>query len=139
MTEVIVNKEIKVSADKAWTNISSFRGIENWSPIEKQETTGNGAGAKRTCYINGAPIYETLNSVEDAKMELEYQIDQGPFPIDGYVSSIKVESTGADSCKVTWGCEFNPNEGAKADMVNLFNGFYNGALEALEGFIQGKN
>ena len=139
MTEVIVNKELKVTANKAWENISSFRGIENWSPIEKSETVGNGAGAKRTCYINGAPISETLNSVNNGSMELEYQIDQGPFPIEGYVSSIKVEATGTDSCKVTWGCEFTPNEGAKEEMVNLFNGFYNGSLEALEGLIQSEN
>lgn len=139
MTEVIVNKNINVSADKAWANISSFKGIENWSPIEKSETHGNGAGAKRTCYINGAPINETLNSVEDVKMELEYQIDEGPFPIQGYVSTMKVEATGADTCKVTWGCEFVPNDGAKEEMINLFNGFYKGSLEALEGYIQGQN
>lgn len=136
MTEVVVNKSLNVSANKVWANISSFRGIEEWSPIEKSETTGNGAGAKRTCFINGAPIQETLNSVDDAKMELEYQIDQGPFPIEDYLSTIKVEAVGDDSCKVTWGCEYTPNAGAETEMENLFNGFYNGALEALEQLIK---
>lgn len=136
MTEVVVNKSLNVAANKVWANISSFRGIEEWSPIEKSETTGNGAGAKRTCFINGAPIQETLNSVDDAKMELEYQIDQGPFPIEDYLSTIKVEAVGDDSCKVTWGCEYIPNAGAETEMENLFNGFYNGALEALEQLIK---
>lgn len=139
MTEVIVNKSIKITAIKAWESISSFRGIENWSPIEKSETVGVGAGATRTCVINGMPINETLNRVEESKMELEYQIDKGPFPILGYVSSIKVEAIDADSCKVTWGCEFQPNEGAEKEMVELFNGFYNVALEGLETLIQSQN
>ena len=33
MTEVIVSKSIGVSADKVWETLSSFRGIENYSPI----------------------------------------------------------------------------------------------------------
>jgi len=136
MAQVVVNKNLNVEASKVWSNIASFRGIEEWSPIEKSETTGEGAGAKRTCYINGAPIHETLNNVDDAKMELEYQIDAGPFPIEGYLSNIKVEATGAETCKVTWGCEYKPNSGAEGEMENLFNGFYNGALEALEQLIK---
>ena len=59
MTEVIVSKSIDVPANKAWEKLASFRGIEEFSPIEKSETTGQGAGATRTCYLpDGAAIHE---------------------------------------------------------------------------------
>ena len=101
MTEVIVNKSINVSAEQAWAKLSSFRGIEEFSPIAKSETVGNGAGATRTCYMpDGAAIHEVLDLVEDGKMEMEYQITDGPFPITGYVSAVKVEAIGEHTCIV---------------------------------------
>ena len=89
MSEVVVNKTIKVSAKDAWSKLSSFRGIEEFSPIAKSETTGTGAGATRTCYMpDGAAIYETLNRVDEENMEFEYEINKGPFPIKRYISTV---------------------------------------------------
>ena len=100
MAEVIVNKSINVSAEDAWNKLSSFRGIEEFSPIERSETVGEGAGATRTCYMpDGAAIYEVLNEVDHSAMEFQYTITEGPFPVSGYVSTVKVESTGDGTCK----------------------------------------
>lgn len=140
MTEVQISKQIKVEAVKAWGNLSSFRGIEKISPIEKSETVGQGQGAKRTCYMpDGAEIHEVLSKVDNAVMVMQYKITEGPFPIEGYLSTIKVEATGEDSCKITWGCEFESAPEAKQDMINLFEGFYNGIIENLETLIVSQN
>ncbi len=137
MSEVVVNKTIKVSAKDAWNKLSSFRGIEEFSPIEKSETRGNGAGAKRTCYMpDGAAIYETLNRVDAENMEFEYEINRGPFPITRYVSTVKVEAIDAINTKITWGCEFDSKPEAEADMTELFEGFYNVIIDSLEGVLQ---
>ena len=56
MTEVIVSKQIKVQAEKAWGNLVSFRGIEHISPIEKSETTGEGEGAEERRLPRGAVV-----------------------------------------------------------------------------------
>ncbi len=133
MTKVIVSKSIGVSADKVWKTLSSFRGIEKYSPIERSETIGNGAGAKRTCYMpDESAIHEVLNFADDSKMEMQYKITQGPFPITDYVSDIKVSSEGANSCNVNWSCSFSSSEEAKAEMENLFSGFYNLIIGSLE-------
>lgn len=50
MTEVIVSKQINVPAEKAWKALSSFRGIENYSPIERSETKGEGAGGNKVLF-----------------------------------------------------------------------------------------
>lgn len=136
MNEVIVNKTINVSAQKAWEALSSFRGIENYSPIEKSVTEGNGPGATRTCYLpDGAAIHEVLNFTNNDVMEMQYKITDGPFPIEDYVSTIKVSPVGDNSSKLTWGCEFTSEETVKTEMENLFSGFYNTIIDALEGYL----
>ena len=137
MTEVIISKTINVPAGKAWDALSSFRGIENYSPIERSETQGAGAGATRTCYMpDGAAIYEELNFTEEGSMEMQYKITEGPFPITGYVSDIKVSASGDDSCRITWGCEFESSKDDKEEMENLFGGFYNVIIDSLENYLQ---
>lgn len=140
MTEVVVSKEIKVRANQAWSKLSSFRGIEEFSPIERSETTGNGEGATRTCYLpDGAAINEVLSKVNDEVMEMQYRITAGPFPITGYLSTIKVTGIGNSSCKITWGCEFESAKENEEEMVNLFKGFYNVIIDSLEGVINNQN
>ncbi|MFT6152343.1 MAG: hypothetical protein ACJAY9_001743 [Flavobacteriales bacterium] len=140
MTEVVVSKTIQIPANRAWSTLSSFRNIEAISPIERSETIGEGAGATRTCYMpDGATIYEVLDKVENATMEMQYKITEGPFPITGYISNVKVETTGNSSCKVTWGCQFDTNEESKAAMIELFEGFYNVIIDSLELMIQNQN
>lgn len=140
MKEVVVSKQINVAATKAWSNLSSFRGIEEISPIEKSVTEGEGEGATRTCYMpDGAAISEVLSKVDNSIMEMEYKILEGPFPITGYVSTVKVESLGDNTCKITWGCEFDSAPEAEQEMANLFEGFYNIIIDSLETLIQGQN
>lgn len=104
MTKVNVTKSIQVPASSAWEKLASFRGIEAFSPIERSITTGEGPGAKRTCYMpDGAAIYETLNSLEAQDMEMQYSITEGPFPITGYVSNIKVSRIDPNNCNISWG------------------------------------
>lgn len=139
--EVVVNKTINAPASKAWKTLSSFRNIESISPIESSEVTGEGVGAERTCNLpnEGGIIYEVLNKVENSTMEMQYEITQGPFPIEGYISDIKVEALGDSDCKITWGSQFSTNEESKVEMINLFEGFYNEIISQLEIKIQNQN
>jgi hypothetical protein len=140
MTKVNVSKTIQVPAAKAWSTLSSFRNIEAISPIERSETVGEGVGAKRTCYLpDGAAIYEVLNKMESDTMEMQYKITEGPFPVTGYVSDIKVKALGDSSCNITWECEFSSEDEAKDAMTELFSGFYNVIIDSLETMIQSQN
>jgi len=136
MNEVIVNKSIDVPAKKVWEALSSFRGIENYSPIEKSVTEGIGTGATRTCYLpDGAAIHEVLNFANNDVMEMQYKITEGPFPVQGYVSTIKVSPLHENDCKITWGCEFNSAEEVKTEMENVFSGFYHVIIDQLEEYL----
>jgi polyketide cyclase/dehydrase/lipid transport protein len=138
MTEVVVSKQINAVAADVWNKLASFRGIEEFSPIEKSVTQGEGEGAIRTCYLpDGAAIHEVLDMVDNTKMEMQYKITEGPFPITGYLSTVKVEATSDNSCKVTWGCEFET--AAEKEMVELFEGFYNVIIDSLETLVNSQN
>lgn len=136
MSEVVVSKTISSPVEKVWNALSSFRGIENYSPIVRSETTGEGAGAKRVCELpDGALIYEELNFVQDDSMQMEYKINEGPFPVEGYVSTIKVSPAESGGSRVTWGCEFSSAAEVEAEMKELFGGFYHVIIDSLEGYL----
>jgi len=133
MNQTSVTKAINISADRAWNNLSSFRNIEAISPIAKSETTGEGEGAKRTCYMpDGAAIHEILTKVDQQNKEMQYIITSGPFPVTDYVSNIKVNPKNDSSCEITWDCTFNAEEPAASEMKNVFSGFYTTIIDELE-------
>jgi hypothetical protein len=138
MTKVNVTKSIQVSASDAWTKLSAFSGIENFSPITRSVLEGEGIGAKRSCFLpDDSEIKETLDKVDHNTMDLQYSIQSGPFPISGYVSDVSVKPVSDSSCEIFWTSEFNVNEGAPVeDMTGLFEGFYNTMIENLETLIQ---
>lgn len=136
MGNVSVTKSINVSAQSAWSELSSFRGIENYSPIAKSVTKGEGAGATRVCTMpDGANIDEVMNLMDNDNMHFQYAILSGPFPVTDYVSDVRVRSTGENSCEVTWACSYNSEKELEADMDGLFAGFYNVIIEGLEGHL----
>lgn len=138
MANVSVTKSINVPASKAWAELSSFRGIENYSPIAKSVTNGEGAGATRTCTMpDGAQIAEVLNSVDNDSMHFQYAITDGPFPVSDYVSDVEVRALSDDSCEVTWACRFDSEPAVEGQMKELFGGFYQVIIQGLEGHIKG--
>jgi hypothetical protein len=140
MTEVNVTKSINVPAAKVWEKVSSFRGIENFSPIERSEVEGDGAGATRTCYMpDGAEINEVLNEVDLNNMQIQYRITEGPFPVTDYLSTVTVSSIDGSSCTVSWGAQFDVATENEEAMKDLFNGFYTVIIDSLETVINGEN
>ena len=136
MTKVSVSKKINVPAKKAWDALSSFRGIENYSPIASSTTSGKGKGATRTCVMpDGAKINEILNFADSDKMEMQYIITDGPFPITNYVSDVKVSDVDSKNSSVTWECTFESSQEVEEEMKGLFNGFYNVIIESLETYL----
>jgi hypothetical protein len=136
MTTVSVTKTINVSATEAWNNLSSFKGIENYSPIASSVTEGEGKGMNRVCTMpDGANIYEKLTKQDHEAKEMQYIITEGPFPFTDYASTVKV--SGDDkTATIHWSAEFNASEENKQPMIDLLSGFYNNIIESLESYIQ---
>lgn len=141
MTKVNVTKTIGVSAESAWSKLSTFSGIENFSPITRSITEGEGEGMKRSCYLpDDAEIKETLDKLNHNTMDLQYSIQSGPFPVSGFVSDVSVKSVEDGKCEISWSAQFDVNEGAPIEeMEGLFKGFYVTIIDSLESLIQSEN
>ena len=140
MKAVKVTKTINVPAEKAWNKISSFRGIEEFSPIARSVVEGEGEGATRVCYMpDGAEINEVLSKVDAPEMTIQYEITDGPFPIKGYLSTVVVEAVDENSCSVTWGSQYEVDDENAAAMHELFEGFYHVIIDSLENLINAQN
>lgn len=140
MTEVNVTKSIQAPANEIWNTLSSFRGIENFSPIAKSVTVGEGEGAKRTCFMpDGAEIHEVLSHLDNDQMQLQYRITSGPFPVEGYLSTVTVTSISNTSCTVSWGSQYEVSDEAAESMKELFEGFYNVIIDSLENLSKSSN
>lgn len=140
MTTVKVTKSINVPAEKVWAMVSTFRGIENYSPIERSVVTGEGEGAKRSCFMpDGAEIKEVLSKVDASNMQLQYIITEGPFPITDYLSTVTVKDNGTGAAEVTWASEYNVVPEAAKEISDLFHGFYNVIIDSLETLINNQN
>ncbi|OIQ40984.1 MAG: hypothetical protein BM563_02190 [Bacteroidetes bacterium MedPE-SWsnd-G1] len=137
MTAVNVTKTIKVTAKDAWETISSFEGIEKFSPVARSVKTGEGVGALRSCFMpDDAEIKEELTGLNNEKMHLQYIITSGPFPFTDYVSDVLVKEVSETTCEVSWSSQFNVNEGVpEAAMVELLEGFYNAIMQGLEELV----
>ena len=67
MTQVNVTKTINVTATEAWNTISSFEGIEQFSPVARSVKTGDGVGALRSCFLpDDAEIKEEDPTMADS-------------------------------------------------------------------------
>ncbi len=140
MSKVLVSKSINVSANAAWEKLGSFRGIENYSPIARSITNGDGVGATRTCYMpDDAAIHEELTAFNAEKREFEYIITEGPFPVTAYKSNVAVKELDSNNCEITWGCTFESAAEAETEMKNLFAGFYDIIIDSLEQNIKSEN
>ncbi len=140
MTQVNVTKTINVTAKDAWATISSFEGIEKFSPIARSVKTGNRVGALRSCFLpDDAEIKEELTKLDNDTMHLQYIITSGPFPIEGYVSDVTVKLVSEKSCEVSWSSQFTVNSAPEIDMIELFEGFYNAIMEGLDSLLKKAN
>jgi len=134
MTKVNVTKTINATTQEIWATISSFEGLENFSPVARSVKTGEGVGALRSCFLpDDAEIKEELTILDNEKMHLQYIITSGPFPVEGYVGDVTVKTINDTSCEVSWTSSFTVKGAPEADMIGLFDGFLNAIMEGLEG------
>ena len=137
MTQVNVTKTINVTAKDAWATISSFEGIEKFSPVARSVKIGDGVGALRSCFLpDDAEIKEELTGLNNDTMHLQYIITSGPFPIEDYVSDVQVKAISDTTCEVSWSSQFTVNGAPEEDMIGLFEGFYNAIMQGLEELLQ---
>ncbi|MDH3695208.1 MAG: SRPBCC family protein [Gammaproteobacteria bacterium] len=126
---------LNASASDVWAHIGDFGGLHTWHPaVTGTELTGSGTdvGDIRVLTLgDGAKITEELRGHSNEGMSYSYAILESPLPVANYESTIKVESTGDNSCKVMWSSTFDAKDVMDIEAIGTIDGIYTAGLDAL--------
>ena len=129
---------LNADADEVWSLIGDFGGLPNWIPgIASSTMQGSptDAGSTRTLTVgNGFQITEALVDYSAAERSYSYVVIGGVGGnIKNYLSTLRVEPTGAGSSRVIWSATFDPVEGiTDAAAIEGTSNIYKGAIEGLK-------
>jgi len=130
--EAKATKESTAPAQKAWATVGDFCGIGSWHPaVTKCVLSEKDGKTFRTLTLkDGGQLLERLVSRDDAAMSYTYAIEQGPLPVAGYLSKLKVVPNGSAST-FEWTGSFDANGASAADAVKTITGIYEAGLSEL--------
>jgi D-threo-aldose 1-dehydrogenase len=101
--------DVPAPVDEVWQLIGGFGSLPDWLPyIPKSELT-EGGRVRRLVNPDGATIVERLIEYDHPGRSYSYAILEAPFPITGYLSTLRVgESDAGKGSHVEWSGEFTP-------------------------------
>ncbi|MFD4763433.1 SRPBCC family protein [Streptomyces sp. NPDC058439] len=133
MASTSVSRIVPASPDKVWSLIGGFDALPDWLPYIPESTPLEGGRVRRLKNPNDEVIIERLVDFNEAERHYSYAILQAPFPVNGYVSTIRVHTVPGrdDIAEVQWSGRFNPDNATDDEVVDLFTGIYRDGLDAL--------
>ncbi|MFC9753637.1 SRPBCC family protein [Streptomyces sp. NPDC056921] len=133
MASTSVSRTVPASPDKVWNLIGGFDALPDWLPYIPESTPLEGGRVRRLKNPNGEVIIERLVDFNETERHYSYAILQAPFPVNGYVSTIRVHTVPGrdDIAEVQWSGRFNPDNATDEEVTDLFTGIYRDGLDAL--------
>ena len=116
MVAVQVTKEIQLPAEKAWSLLDDFGGIQNFHPLVRESgivgERPTGEGAERFCdFGKGNRIRERITDYASGERMTIAITDTSKFPLKEAVATLSVEPRGDDRSAVTFDFDFEPKFG----------------------------
>ncbi|MEU1892039.1 SRPBCC family protein [Streptomyces pristinaespiralis] len=133
MASTSVSRVVPASPDKVWSLIGGFDTLPDWLPYIPESTALEGGRVRRLANPDGDVIVERLVDFNEAERHYSYAILEAPFPVNGYVSTLRVYAVpGRDEvAEVQWSGRFDPDGATEDEVVDLFTGIYADGLDAL--------
>jgi hypothetical protein len=132
MAQASASIDIPASPDRVWQLIGGFDSLPDWLPFIPKSMLSDGGRVRHLSNPNGETIVERLEAFDNAGRSYTYSILQAPFPVTGYLSTIRVEATNAGmSTRVEWSGRFTPEGVSDQEASSLFQGIYEMGLKAL--------
>ncbi|WP_410480632.1 SRPBCC family protein [Pseudomonas plecoglossicida] len=118
------------SPDHVWALIGGFDSLPDWLPFIPESLASEGGRVRSLKDPDGNSIVERLVAFDDLQRSYSYTILSSPFPVTGYLSTLRVKADGQGSL-VEWLGEFTPVGVSDTEAEALFKGIYEGGLQAL--------
>ncbi|MFC1229904.1 MULTISPECIES: SRPBCC family protein [Streptomyces] len=133
MASTSVSRVVPASPDKVWSLIGGFDALPDWLPYIPESTLLEGGRVRRLKNPEGEVIIERLVDFNETERHYSYAILQAPFPVDGYVSTLRVHTVPGqeNAAEVQWSGRFNPDSATENEVADLFTGIYRDGLDAL--------
>ncbi|MFD7070809.1 SRPBCC family protein [Streptomyces sp. NPDC059913] len=133
MASTSVSRIVPASPERVWSLIGGFETLPDWLPYIPESTPSEGGRVRRLRNTEGETIVERLVDFNEAESRYSYAIVRAPFPVSGYVSTIRVHPVPGrdDAAEVQWSGRFAPDGVTDDEAVALFTGIYADGLDAL--------
>ncbi|MGW2787937.1 SRPBCC family protein [Streptomyces populi] len=133
MASTSVSRVVPASPQQVWDLIGGFDALPDWLPYIPESTALEGGRVRRLTNPDGDAIVERLVSFDEAGRHYSYAILEAPFPVTGYLSTLRVHPVAGrdDVAEVQWSGRFTPDGVTDAEAEDLFAGIYRDGLDAL--------
>ncbi|MFE7213733.1 SRPBCC family protein [Streptomyces sp. NPDC001698] len=139
MASTSVSRVVPASPQKVWSLVGGFDSLPDWLPYILESTALEGGRVRRLKNPDGEVIVERLVDFNETERHYSYAIVEAPFPVTGYVSTIRVHAVPGheDLAEVQWSGRFAPDGVSDDEVVDLFTGIYRDGLDALHKTLSG--
>ncbi|GAA0363926.1 SRPBCC family protein [Microbispora corallina] len=133
MATVSVSRVVPADPERAWELVGGFHALPDWMP-SIQSTPLQGGMVRRLVNPDGAVVVERMEEFNHAARYYTYSIVEAPFPVEGYLSNVRVYEVPGDhgATEVVWSVRFaSDGEAAEAELVEVFTAAFRDGLETL--------
>jgi uncharacterized protein YndB with AHSA1/START domain len=125
--------DIPASPEQVWQLIGGFDSLPNWLPYIRKSELSDGGRVRYLANPNGETIVERLEAFDNVGRSYTYSILKAPFPVKGYLSTLRVRESDGGKSRVEWSGEFTPAGVTNQEASRIFQGIFEAGLKALAG------
>ncbi|MBZ6081673.1 SRPBCC family protein [Streptomyces olivaceus] len=132
MASTSVSRVVQASPEQVWELIGGFHSLPDWLPYIPKAVSEQGGRARRLTNAEGGVIVERMTAYSAEERYYSYAILQAPFPVTGYLSTLRVFSVPGrpEAAEIQWSGRFVPEGVSDEEVETLFAGIYRDGLEA---------
>ncbi len=130
---VSMQTELAAPAADVWKIVGDFGSLATYMDgVDSVSVEGEGVGAIRTIHLSdGGSAVETVESHDDETMTLSYSSQEGPLPVEDYLSTMKVTAIDEGRSRLDWSSKFKAKGASDADAKSTLSGIYQTGFDGL--------
>src|SRR5215470_3696753 len=132
LAEASASIDVSAPVDQVWRLIGGFGSLPDWLPYISKSELSAGGRLRHLATLTGDTIVERLEAFDNAARSYSYSILQAPFPVSGYLSTLRVQQAAdGNRSRVEWSGKFKPEGVSAAEASQLFRRIFEDGLKAL--------